>query len=352
MLRDLFYKSLKLYAKINVWFYYKKWQVDFRHPIPDGPILFVANHQNSFLDAVVMACSTSRDPWFLARGGVFEKPLARKMLELLRMAPVYRFRDGFSTLRKNDETITKCVSLLEKGESILIFGEGNHNDKYYLRPLQKGFARIAAAAEEKNHYKLQVKIVPVGLQYDSLNDFRTRVLVTFGKSITVNEVWDSSKNYQDNLDALLKRTEEELRPLILDIDPDNYANKVAYVNDKRIVTSDLVEQLKADQQLALEAPAAYKAKSSDKKKVGNEVFNPAYWYERINNIIPRSVIHWVLNKKVSDPQFIGSLKFAIGMLLVPFFMLLQTALCFALTGSILISTAYLISVPLAVWLRR
>lgn len=350
MLRDLFYKSLKKYATLCLYFYYRKWQVDFRYPIPDGPVLFVANHQNSFLDAVVMACSSGRNPWFLARGGVFEKPLAKKILDWLRMAPVYRFRDGFSTLRKNDETITKCVALLEKGEGILIFGEGNHNDKWYLRTLQKGFARIAAAAEEKNEWKLGVKIVPVGLQYDSLTEFRSRVLVTFGQPISVNQLWDKSKNQQENLDNIIIHTENELKPLLLHIDPTNYDARVAYLNDHRIIHTNLIQQLKSDQKLILDSPENYKSEQVQSLPQSNSL-NPIKWYERINNFIPRKIIHWVLNHKVSDPQFIGSLKYAIGMILVPLFYLIQTSVVYWLSGSAVISGIYLISLPLAVWFR-
>jgi 1-acyl-sn-glycerol-3-phosphate acyltransferase len=351
MLRYLVYKILKKYAGICVYFFYKKWQVDFREPVPEGPVLFVANHQNSFLDAIVLACSTKRDPWFLTRAGVFEKPFVKKILGLLRMSPVYRFRDGFSTLRKNDEMISNCVNLLEEGHAILIFGEGNHNDKFYLRPLQKGFARIAAAAEEKNHGKLKVKIVPVGLQYDSHTEFRSRVLVTFGKAITVHEIWDEAKNYQENLDAILSKTAQELKPLMLHIDPNHYDQKYVYFNANRIIKNDLIEQLKADQELIAHAPDTYSAKQKTDTTVSVNM-NPIYWYERLNNLIPRSIIHWVLKNKVKDPQFIGSLKYAIGMLIVPISYTLQAALCYGLTGSSLISGIYFCSLPLMVWLKR
>jgi hypothetical protein len=80
--------------------------------------------------------------------------------------------------------------------------------------------------------------------------------------------------------------------------------------------------------------------------------NPLYWYEHLNNFIPRSVIHWVLKNKVSDPQFIGSLKFAIGMILVPITYLVQTALCFAITGSMTVAGVYFTSLLLMVWLKR
>jgi hypothetical protein len=177
------------------------------------------------------------------------------------------------------------------------------------------------------------------------------VLVTFGNPINVHEIWDDSKNYQDNLDALIKITEEGLKPIILHIDPQTYDQKITWFKAKRVIKEDLVEQLKADQQLVAESPESYNEHAREATKSG-EFLNPLYWYERINNFIPRSVIHWVLKNKVSDPQFIGSLKFAIGMVLVPITYLVQTALCFLITGSITITGIYFISLLLMVWLKR
>jgi len=351
LIQKIIYYTLKNYCRITVWFYFSRWQIHKLAPIADGPVIFVANHQNAFLDAILMICSIQRAPWSLTRANVFAKPLAKKFLTSIQMLPVYRFRDGFSTLRKNDEMIDSCVTILSKGKSILIFGEGNHNYHYYLRDLQKGFARIALAAEEKHNWKLGVKIVPVGIQYDSHDDFRSPVLVTFGKPILVNNYISPTKNNQENLDILLKRTVEELKPLILNINPDQYEERVAYLRANRQLKKDLFQQLKSDQALVDQYNPTGSIPSSKKQGV-NRWLNPFFIYQYINHLIPGLIIQWVLKNKVSDPQFTGSLKFVLGMVLVPIFYLIQTGLCYAISGSVIISGFYFLSLPISVLLRR
>lgn len=351
MIQKIIYYYLKAYCTIALWFYFRHWQIHKHAPIPDGPVIFVANHQNAFLDAILMICSTKRTPWSLTRANVFDKPLVKKFLTIIKMLPVYRFRDGFSTLRKNDEMIESCVNFLTSGKCILIFGEGNHNDQWFLRPLQKGFARIALAAEEKNDWKLGVKIVPVGLQYDSHGDFRSRVLVSFGTPIVVNEVINSTRNNQENIDKLIKKTEAAFTPLMLHIKTDHYDNRLAYLQAHRLIKKDLVEQLKADQALADQANPA-EATLTKPKQATSKWFNPIYVYQYINHLLPRLILQWVLRTKVKDPQFIGSLKFALGFVLVPIFYLIQTGICFLLTGSAMISAIYFLSLPLSLVLRR
>lgn len=351
MIEKIIYHYLKAYCTVALWFYFRRWQIHKYAPIPDGPVIFVANHQNAFLDAILMICSTRRTPWSLTRANVFNKPLVKKFLTIIKMLPVYRFRDGFSTLRKNDEMMESCVNFLTQGKCILIFGEGNHNDQYFLRPLQKGFARIALAAEEKNDWKLGVKIVPVGLQYDSHGDFRSRVLVSFGTPILVNEIINSTKTNPENIDRLIKQTEEAFNPLMLHIKTDHYDNRLAYLQAHRQIKKDLVEQLKSDQALADKANPTETTPEKPKQE-NSKWFNPIYLYQHINHLLPRWILQWVLRTKVKDPQFIGSLKYALGFVLVPIFYLIQTGICFLLTGSAMISAIYFISLPLSLALRR
>src|SRR6187455_2772390 len=133
---SLFYSTLKTISTISLKFYFRKWQVKGREHIPTGPVIFVPNHQNAFLDAVIAACSSKKNPWFLTRANVFDKPAAAWILNKLQMLPIYRFRDGFATLKKNEQVLDDIVGMLNRGNSILIFAEGNHDDQYSLRPLQ------------------------------------------------------------------------------------------------------------------------------------------------------------------------------------------------------------------------
>lgn len=351
MIQKIFYQSLKKYTTAALKFYFKRWQVREVVPVPPGPVIFVSNHQNAFLDAVLIVCSSYRNPWFLTRANVFTNAVARKILTWLQMSPVYRFRDGFSTLRKNDEVIDNCVQLLSQKKSIAIFGEGNHNDQWYLRPLQKGFARIAIAAEEKNNWKLNLKIVPVGIQYDSHTNFRSRVLVSFGNPISVKENYNNALSAQENLELLIQETSNGIKSLILHIDHNHYAAKFNFWRKHREIKTDLVDQLKSDQKLVDDCPHTDFATTYTEEKKHSR-WNPIHVYESINHFPSRIIVRWVIQNKIKDPQFIGSIKFAMGMFLVPVFYFIQTGLCYAVSQSWLISLVYFISLPISVMLRR
>ena len=89
-----------------------------------GPLLIIANHPNSFLDAVIIGSNYNRRIHFLARGDVFTKRHHRFLLGLLNMIPVYRIREGKEFLHLNDYAFEKSVALLKKEEAVLIFIEG------------------------------------------------------------------------------------------------------------------------------------------------------------------------------------------------------------------------------------
>lgn len=352
-MKNLIYRSLKLYCRVVLWFYFKKWQVRNIGPVPNGPVIFVANHQNAFLDAVILGCSSHRNPWFLTRANVFQKDLVKKIFNIFKMTPVYRFRDGFGTLRKNDEVIDNCVQLLSRGEAIVIFGEGNHDEHWSLRQLQKGFARIAIATEEKNNWTLGVKIIPVGMQYDSHSKFRSRVLVSFGEAISVKDIAQAYSTLPEQQEALLSKTSDALKPLILHIEQLNYEKKQEYFLQNRIIKNDLVEQLTSDQEIILTTPPLSETESTSKKNVHKNTprWNPFFLYGFINHILPWAIMRWFLKTKVKDPQFIGSLKFTLGMVLVPIFYLLQTWLCYAISESWVISGVYFLSLPVSVLMK-
>jgi len=339
---ELLYIALKQYCRVALWFYFKKWQTNILSPIPTGPVIFVANHQNAFLDAVLVGCSTNRNPWFLARANVFEKKWAQTVLGWLKMKPVFRFRDGFGTLRKNDEMVDSCVELLKHNESILIFAEGNDDKRWHLRDLQKGFARISLAAVEKN---VDVKIVPVGIQYEAHAMAGSRVLVSFGESFSVNELTREEIDPRKKAELILEKTSNAIKPLLLDIPLIDYEKRVAYFLNHRIIQKDLVHQLAIDQNLILK----YETESfvQQKTKSGKSFrWNPISMYFHVNHFLAKSIIRWILKNKVRDQQFVGSLKFALGMVLVPSFYFIQTAVVLAFSNSISIAMVYFLSLPI------
>ena len=70
----------------------------------------------------------------LTRSDVFGGPL-QWFLDALQMLPVYRIRNGYSNLKKNDAIFEKCFDLLGSGKFLLMFSEGGHHHEYYLKNL-------------------------------------------------------------------------------------------------------------------------------------------------------------------------------------------------------------------------
>jgi len=343
---DMLYAFLKNYCRVALHFFFRKWQIQGVENIPAGPVILVPNHQNAFLDAVLVTCSSRVNPWFITRSDVFRKPAAKRILSKLKMLPVYRFRDGFRTLKQNDAILNECVNKINCGESILIFAEGNHGNKYQLRPLQKGVARIAFAVKRE----LNVSIVPVGIQYENSKGFRSRVLISFGKPIYINDIQKETNNSRELYDELLIRIKNSLQKLIIHIDDEFYNDKIQYLAMHRKISNDLVKQLALDQDILSQFPQQNDVviKNTDATLVHRLVNG----YVRINLFITIFLTRKLILDRIKDPQFCISVKFAAGIFLTPAVWLIQAYLLFLLTGSVTISAAYLISLPVTLMLTK
>lgn len=336
--------------KTALWFFFRKWQLNGEQNIPkNAPIIFVVNHQNAFQDAILVACSTNDQPWFLTRAGVFNNKIVRAILHSFHMMPVYRFRDGVKGLRNNDITIRQCVDLLKSGKSILVFGEGDQYMHYRLRTMQKGFARIARTVQEESGWKLPFYIVPVGVQYDHYYNFRSRVLINYGDPISIDASFQALPE-RECYDAILDKTRKALLSLMLHIEGDNYDAIEKYLRSNRN-HSDLVDQLKHDQ--AVIADWGKNPNPPTLKKSKNYfllvLFMPLHLYVWVNNFAPYFLIDWLLKKFVTL-EFRGSLKVGFGMVIIPLFYLLQSIVVQSIFSDWRITIGYLVTLPfLSVW---
>jgi 1-acyl-sn-glycerol-3-phosphate acyltransferase len=326
------YSLIRIYCTHALKFYFREWEVKGIENIPSGAVIFAPNHQNAFLDAVLVTCSSNRNPFFLARADVFKKKITGKILHQLRLLPVYRFRDGFSAMKSNQAAFEKCREILSANEALVIFPEGNHGSEYRLRPLQKGIARIVCGADATN----KIAVVPVGIHYESHHLFRSRVLVHFGEPV-YNVMSDAEP---DPVQLLTDRICEKLKPLILDIPQENYAEQFSQLLIYRPRFSPISKQLQFEQQLVSNAGKLPEHPFPSLKK------QPLPG--RINNILARLLLavpsfllhHFVINR-LSDPQFTASVKFAAGMLMVPLWLLLLALVLLAMTGSYPVMIAFL-----------
>jgi 1-acyl-sn-glycerol-3-phosphate acyltransferase len=342
---------LRAYVRLCLKLYFRKWQIQGLQNIPyDRPVLFVCNHQNAFLDALLVLSPLKRIPWFLARADVFNKAWLSKTLRALHIMPVYRIRDGFNSIKNNDITFNQSAEILLQNQGLLIFVEGDHGERWMLRPLKKGFARIAFETEISAVWKSNLCIIPVGIQYEKREEMRSRVLVSYGKAIDVAQFQTQYESQPNNaLNALVTEVSKSMQQLLVHITPLEKYDAIHYqLMKRRSWHTDLVEQLKADQHLvanikSVEIPDP-EIISLKKSKTWKWV-NPILVYGLINNLITY-LIQRLLIKKVKDPQFKPSLNFLAAMFILPLSVLLQSGIVQYVFSNWLITIVYALSIPI------
>lgn len=159
----------------------------------DKPLLFVGNHQNSFMDGILVGSYLPQPLHFTMRADMFRKPFARFCLRELNVSPVYRLEEGLENVHKNVEAFSSIYEILKKNGNFIMFSEGICVQEKRLQKLRKGTARLAFGAEEK--FGLDVHIVPVGINYTYPSRFRKEVMINFHDSFSINELKDLYKEH-------------------------------------------------------------------------------------------------------------------------------------------------------------
>ena len=207
-------------------FFYRKIEVKFDDKIPKNEsVIFAPNHQNALMDALAFVAGINQfQTVFLARSDVFTNKIVYAILTFLKILPVYRIRDGRSSLQKNDEIFDITTSILHnKYNPICLYPEGNHGDKRRIRPLVKGIFRIAFKAQEEYKDKPGVKIFPACIDYGHYSKFRQTQLIIFGDPIEVCEYW---KDFEENPPVAMNKIRDhlsaELKKLAIHIETEEY----------------------------------------------------------------------------------------------------------------------------------
>ncbi len=360
----LFITVVGFFMSIAIRLYFRRWQVANYEQIPHkGPVIFASNHQNAFLDPLVIYFSQPRVNRFLVRANIFNNPIAKFWLETLLMLPIYRVRDGLRSVAKNDKIIEKCVKILTKGnQPLVIFAEGNHNLRRALRPLQKGIARIAFATMEANNFELDLAVVPTGLNYGRHTRYRSDMLLNFGKPIYLKQYTalykeNPNKAYQ----ALLNDIFNELDKQVLSIRPSkSYAHIENEWLTKRTDNADMVAQFTADKALIADISETCKKGDVETLDEANKepipplpsllyriAMFPVFLYGYANSFLGYKLLHLFIKKVVTDIHFYASVKSTISLFLGSVAFILQAYILYVFTKNGLLSLFYFISSPLA-----
>jgi 1-acyl-sn-glycerol-3-phosphate acyltransferase len=358
-LQRIWYVFFWKFSMLGFRFYVRRWQTANQPKMGRlEPVIYVANHQNAFLDAFAIINAQSRHPVFLTRANIFSSPIAVLLLRGFNMFPIYRQRDGGDTVKKNEKIIQICIDMLIDGrQPIAIFVEGNHSMFRSLRPLKKGVGRIAFSTLEQSNFNLKLKIIPVGVTYSTHSRFRGDVLVNFGEPILANDykdVYDEnpSKAYVN----LNKDISDSLSSLIINIaDRENYEEiEKAWISEK-VIHDNLVDELHHDQKiiarLSKEKEEGKTLKIVEAKKKKKSIIYmilgfPAFIYGTMNNMPLYFIMSRLIGKVVTDIHFYSSIKVAGGIFIGSIIYIFQAIGVYALTGAnIWIAIIYFFSLP-------
>lgn len=393
--RSLRYFLLYNYARHLFYMYYRKVYITGKENIPDNqPVIFAPNHQNALMDALAVLFSLGKAVVFLARADIFKKKRTSDFLNLIKILPVYRMRDGVSNLQKNDDVFNHTVRILRKKTPIGIMPEGNHGDKYRIRPFVKGIFRIAFNTQEvlnaENSKKVQ--IVPVGLNYDHYVKYNRPLLINYGKPIDVSKFLEEYRvNAPKTVNKLKKELSEKLSELVIDIHDEEYYDLINDLRDfyyKKMIKSfnigriNFINKFRADKKMI---DILYDHKKSDpewfykmndlireyydglhKLQLRNWVLEseqyyffplflnsvlliitlPVFLYGFLHNIIPFIIPHRFV-RKIKDKQFHSSFKFVLSLILFPVFYIIFGLFFGLMIQNFWFTLVYLVSLPVS-----
>lgn len=339
MLQKIWYQLVKIYISIGLYFYHKKIKVIDKQHIPKkGALLFVSNHKNALIDPLLIATTTTRDIHFLTRASAFKIKLVKWILSTVNMLPIYRIRDGKESLSKNEEIFQTCFDLFNRERSLLIFPEGTHDIRRWVRPLSKGFTRITFGALEQNP-DLDLTIVPVGLNYNRAESFAEAVSIYYGEPLKVN---DFVSNPLTNADALKLREEvrSRMKQLTTHIEPIEQETDVL----NKLGSTDFLDPIRMNEKIKNITSAT--TNNLSQKKSPSPLWKVLYQLVKLNSLFV--VVIWQLIKpKIQEIEFESTTRFAIGITGIPLFYSLQTILIYTVFDAI-IAVIYLALSILAV----
>ena len=323
MFQEIWYEIMRIYVRIGLFFLHKKITVYGTKNIPKrGALLFISNHQNALIDAVLIPTTNKRNIHFLTRAAVFKNEKVSKFLASLNMLPVYRIRDGIGTISNNLAIFEKCFKLLKKGKAIEVFAEGEHHLDRRILPLKKGFARIILGTLQK-YPEVEIQIIPVGINFDSHLNFPSSVTIYYGKPINANQ-YINVENPDLKFTEITKVVSTAMKKLTLHIsDVENYdaiiekleANAINYLNPYK--ATEMLQNIDS-------LPNTVKTK----KRTINW-FTPIHLIAKLNSIFPLFI--WKkLKGGITDKLFMNTFRFALIVTLFPIFYIIQATLIYHL----------------------
>ncbi len=229
------------------------------------------------------------------------------------MFPVYRVSEGAENLEENYITFDLCKKLFEKKGIVLIFSEGRCINEWHLRPLKKGTARLAISSWQA---AIDVKVLPVAINYSSFRKFGKNIKLSFGDIITKEDI-----NYNDTHGNAIKHFNETLKPQL-----SKYVFEIEATDKETLFKKFYVNQSLL-KKILLFVPAL----------VGLVVHAPLYYF-----------VKWVGKISIKEEGHYDAKMIAFLFILYPLFLITISTVLFSLTNNWLYFANMLV-LPFTAW---
>ena len=359
----LLFTLVKFYFRI----YYRKFTIAGKENIPANlPVIFAANHQNALMDALAILFAANRPVVFLARADIFKKAIVARLLNFLKMLPVYRIRDGIDSMGQNQQVFGQTADILQSGIPLALLPEGTHSPIKRLQQLKKGVCRIAFMTAEASDFKIDLHIIPTGIDYTSYSKAGTHLLVNYGKPVIIADYYDLyRKNPQKAIAKLRDDLAIAIKKLMIHVEDEaNYQTIQSltgilvsgYLKDKGLA-DNRINRFAASQEIIERIESASSEKRIDMSQIKielseyhshidrnklkdkllesappsylNLIFSlltsvllfPVHVYGLITNYLPYK-LPVMISAKMKDPQFRSSVNFVLSFLVFPLWYLL------------------------------
>lgn len=207
------YRAMPLISELAARSYYRVTVAGARVPAT-GPVLLVANHNNSLVDPALVACTASRKVRFLAKAPLFTHPLIGWLVRAVGSVPVYRVQDDPSLVSQNEDSFRDVHRVLVAGDTVGIFPEGISHSAPSLAPLKTGAARIALGAARQ--LGTDFPIIAMGLVFRDRDAFRSEAHVIIGEAFRWDDLVSETVDRSAVRD-LTRRIEVAMRKVSLNL---------------------------------------------------------------------------------------------------------------------------------------
>lgn len=257
--------TLLLYSRI----YFKRIYIYGASNIPqDKPVFLASNHTNGFLDGtMVSALLFPKSTRIFVRGDVFGKGWANFLLRSLKLIPIYRARDGDSrqNAKSNNRSFDQLYAEFKKNRIVLIFPEADARIEKRLRPLKKGMARMIIDMEGRDDGKIEVAVVPFGLNYTHYKKHRSEMMISFSKPVYLKDYRQEGQTEREAFNAMTDDVGERIKKEMVDV---NQGDELITETALRIIRQKRSEPIiqfwfRSNDRLRAEIDVADKIKNSE-----------------------------------------------------------------------------------------